>query len=79
MGFALFFLLVVIAFAKQLVLRNTVLHSDEDVAFQPFRDAMLSEDWLENIKNVTEARIRDENRSDGQDEDTDDKDDTDQT
>jgi len=57
LGVGLLLLNVVISFGQQIQIRNTTLSSD-DPDFQQWQDAMLSPDWMENIKEMTESKIR---------------------
>lgn len=56
LGLGLLLLNVVIAFVQQLQIRNTTLSSD-DPDFQQWQEAMVSADWIKNIKEMTEQKI----------------------
>lgn len=64
-GIVLLLIDVIAAFIEQLVIRNTTLHSDNP-EFSEWQDAILSPDWMENIKQVTESKM-----SDAEDEESD--------
>ena len=56
LGLGLLALNVVIAFVQQLQIRNTTLSSD-NLDFQQWQEAMLSPEWMKNIKEMTEHKI----------------------
>lgn len=60
LGLGLLVLNVVISFVQQIQIRNTTL-SSEDPDFGQWQEAMLSPDWMQNIKEMTESKIREHN------------------
>ena len=62
-GIALLVLDVILSFIEQLRIRNTTLEDSENPDFKEFRDAVLSPDWKNNIKNMVEDKIKDEDDS----------------
>lgn len=55
-GLALLVLDVILSLAEQLVLRRTTLKS-ENSNFAEFQEAILSNDWRENVKELVEEKI----------------------
>lgn len=73
-GAASLVLAVVIAIIEQIHIRNEVVNSDNP-EFQEWKNAMMSGNWMENIKNMVESKMQDPSNcvhyGDGEDEDTD--------
>lgn len=68
LGLALLALDIALSFIEQLILRNVTLNSDNP-NFAEFQDAMLSENWRDNIKNIIEGKISENQDDDEQDGD----------
>ena len=73
-GAASLVLAVVIAIIEQIHIRNEVINSDNP-EFQEWKNAMMSGNWMENIKNMVESKMQDPSNcvhyEDDEDEDTD--------
>lgn len=54
-GLSLLGLDIVLSFIEQLILRNTTLNSSNP-NFTKFQDAILSEDWRNNIMNIVDDK-----------------------
>ncbi|MBO5271171.1 MAG: hypothetical protein J6B77_10320 [Clostridia bacterium] len=61
---------------SQMQIMHTLTH-DDDPNFAPWRSAMRSENWEENVRSLTEEQIRN-SKSDDEDEDDDDDEDDDE-
>ena len=55
LGLCLLFADVAVSLIEQIQIRNTVLNSDNP-EFEKWQNAMLSEDWRENIQNIIETK-----------------------
>lgn len=55
-GLGLLLIDVILSFVEQLRIRNTTLNSD-DPNFDEWQDAILSPDWKDNVKNLTESKL----------------------
>lgn len=59
---------VAVSLIEQIQIRNATLNSDNP-EFEDFQNAMLSENWMENIKNIVESKTE-SNRDETDDDDT---------
>lgn len=66
-GLGLLGLDIVLSFGEQLILRNVTLNSDNP-NFKEVQDAILSEDWKNNIMNIVEDKISNNQDNDEQEE-----------
>lgn len=55
LGLCLLLADVAVSLIEQIQIRNTVLNSDNP-EFEKWQNAMLSEDWRENIQNIIESK-----------------------
>lgn len=55
LGLCLLLADVAVSLIEQIQIRNTVLNSD-NTEFEKWQNAMLSEDWRENIQNIIESK-----------------------
>lgn len=66
-GLGLLGLDIVLSFGEQLILRNVTLNSDNP-NFKEVQDAILSEDWKNNIMNIVEDKTSNNQDNDEQEE-----------
>lgn len=65
LGIALLLIDVIVSLIEQIQIRNATVNSDNP-DFKEWQDAILSSDWKDNIKDLTESKINDssDNESD---------------
>ena len=62
-GLGIFALDLLLSLIEQIRLRNAALHSDAP-AFKEFQDAILSDNWQSNIKNILDDKTNSNHPSD---------------
>ncbi len=63
-GLGLLAIALIIAFIQQLAIKRTAETSDNP-NFEPFAEAMCSDDWREKIDELVNERIKDQTEGDG--------------
>ncbi len=67
-GFVVLCLDIIISLLLQLAIRNTVLTESDNPEFKKFQDAISSDDWENNIRDLVESKMK-EKQDDDKDSD----------